>query len=81
MQSSYKEKFRSWQDSIEQGRVSDASLPRYELRSGGIELGRVFGIQSWCRELGRVLEIAAESDREETARKELSDAKMTSCVI
>jgi hypothetical protein len=34
-----------------------------------------------CQELGRVLEMAVEGDWEETARKELSSVKRTSCVI
>jgi hypothetical protein len=41
------------------------SLPRYELRSRGIKLSRVFGIVA-CRIM---------------ARKELGGAKKTSCVI
>jgi hypothetical protein len=35
---------------------------------------------SCCQELGRVLEMAVKGDREEMARKELGDAKKTSCV-
>jgi hypothetical protein len=53
--------------SVEEDRVQfrDAGLPGYELRSGGIELSRGFGIGS-CRIM---------------ARKELSYEKKTSYVI
>jgi hypothetical protein len=44
---------------------------------GTIEQHRV----SCCQELGRVLEMAVQGDREETARKELGGAKKTSFVI
>jgi hypothetical protein len=36
---------------------------------------------SYCQEIGRVLEMAVESDKEEIARNELDCEKRTSCVI
>jgi hypothetical protein len=70
VQSGYKEVFGSIEQNrtgvvVVKNRVQDASLPRYELGSRGIELNRVFGIGS-CRIM---------------ARKELDCKKKTSCVI